>query len=298
MQATWLAADTEFWRIHRKAAAVMHFVTLGYSRPDGQTSDHWKAGGVEKLEWEPEFYKYVRDSFAPVGVCVNYWKDRLLGRTTASIPVVLTNDLDQSWHGQVRLRLRKSGSTTAIVDVKQDAQLKPFGQTTLNFDLCWPEEIGSYLLEAELLSANRQPIHSVREVQILDARSLGLAYGKPTKASSVQGAEHKSANAVDGDPSTYWSSTFADPAWLSVDLGMVQKIGRVHIVWETAYSKAFSVQVSSDGQNWTDVFTEKDGKGGVSEIKFASVQARYVRLFCTQRGTQWGHAICELQVFE
>ena len=30
MQATWLAADTEFWRAHRKAAAVMHFTTLGY----------------------------------------------------------------------------------------------------------------------------------------------------------------------------------------------------------------------------------------------------------------------------
>ncbi len=33
MQATWLAAETEFWRAHRKAAAVMHFTTLGYARP-------------------------------------------------------------------------------------------------------------------------------------------------------------------------------------------------------------------------------------------------------------------------
>ena len=78
MQATWLAADTEFWRAHRKAAAVMHFTTLGYSRPDGQTCDHWKQGGVEKLEWEPEFYRYVRDAFAPVGLAVNFWKDRII----------------------------------------------------------------------------------------------------------------------------------------------------------------------------------------------------------------------------
>ena len=47
------AAETEFWRCHRKAAAVMHFTTLGYSRPDGQTSDHWL--DVGRLTWEPEF---------------------------------------------------------------------------------------------------------------------------------------------------------------------------------------------------------------------------------------------------
>ena len=63
MQATWLAADTEFWRAHRKAAAVVHFTMLGYSRHDGQTCDHWKLGGVEKLEWEPEFHRYVREAF-------------------------------------------------------------------------------------------------------------------------------------------------------------------------------------------------------------------------------------------
>ena len=33
LQATWLAADTEFWRAHRKAAAMMHFTMLGYRAP-------------------------------------------------------------------------------------------------------------------------------------------------------------------------------------------------------------------------------------------------------------------------
>jgi hypothetical protein len=41
-----------------------------------------------------------------------------------------------------------------------------------------------------------------------------------------------------------------------------------------------------------------DGKGGVSEIKFAPTEARRVRILCTQRGTPWGHAIRELQAFE
>ena len=103
---------------------------------------------------------------------------------------------------------------------------------------------------------------------------------------------------MDGDPGTYWSSEFKDGAWLAVDLGAAKTIRRVRIQWETAFAKGFSVQVSTDGKNWTDVYRTDDGKGGVSEIKFAPVEARHVRLVCTKRGTQWGNAVCELEVFE
>ena len=81
LQATYLAAETEFWRAHRKAAAVMHFTTLGYSRSDGQTSDHWTKGRVAELQWEPQFHKYVRDAFAPVGMMIDFWNNRPLAGT-------------------------------------------------------------------------------------------------------------------------------------------------------------------------------------------------------------------------
>ena len=102
-----------------------------------------------------------------------------------------------------------------------------------------------------------RPVRSVRELEIIDPRSLGLAYLKTATASSVQGAAYAAGNAVDGDMATYWSSTFADPAWLAVDLGEIRKVGRVLITWETAYSKAFVLQVSRDGQNWTDIGTDR-----------------------------------------
>ncbi len=78
----------------------------------------------------------------------------------------------------------------------------------------------------------------------------------------------------------------------------MKKISRVRIEWERAFAKSFSLQVSRDGQNWTDVYETKDGKGGISEIKFVPVDARHVRLTCTKRGTQWGNAVCEIEVFE
>ncbi len=297
MQATWLAADTEFWRMHRKAAAVVHFTMLGYARPDGQTCDHWTQGGVEKLEWEPEFYRYVRDAFAPVGLGINFWKDRVLSQSKSRVPVMLVNDLDQAWKGPVLLRLRQAGAAAPVLELKQDASLEPFGVATNAFDLTWPDAPGPYTLEAELRGADGEPVRSVRELEIIEPKSFGLAYQKPVTASSSHAQEYLPANAVDGDLGTYWSSTFADPAWLAVDLGEAHKIGRVVITWENAYSTAFVVQVSRDGQGWTDVFAEANGRGGVGEIKFAPVETRHVRVSCARRGTQWGHAVRELQVF-
>ena len=296
MQAVWLAADTEFWRMHRQAAAVVHFTMLGYSRPDGQTCDHW--ANVEKLEWEPEFHRYVRDAFAPVGLALNYWKDKVLVRSQARVPVVLINDLDRAWRGPVTLKLLGAGGLTPVVELTREASLDPFGQTAIEFDLSWPEALGHYTLQAELKGAEGEPVRSVRELETIDIRSLGLAYQKPATASSSHAKQYLPANAVDGEPATYWSSTFADPAWLAVDLGETVNVSRVRVTWETAYSKAFAVQVSRDGQTWTEAFTEQNGKGGVSEITFPAVVARHVRISCTQRGTQWGHAIRELQVFQ
>ncbi|HEX4223639.1 MAG TPA: discoidin domain-containing protein, partial [Pseudonocardiaceae bacterium] len=46
-----------------------------------------------------------------------------------------------------------------------------------------------------------------------------IAQGKPTTASSVESTSFPASNATDGDITTRWSSGFADPQWLQVDLG-------------------------------------------------------------------------------
>ena len=295
LAARLLAAETEFWRCRRQAAGVLHFCGLGYSRPDGQTSDHWL--DVKRLVWEPEFYHHVRDAFAPVGLMVDFARDKVVANAMpARIPVVVINDLETPWNGPVTLRLKCGERLHA--ELKQECRLLPLGQVVLNFDVKWPEQPGPCVLEAELTGVDGKPVRSLRDTEIVDASTLGLAFQKTATASSVHAAAYAPANAVDGDPGTYWSSTFADPAWLAVDLGAARKISLVRITWETAFSKSFSVQVSADGQTWTDVSQTSDGQGGVSEIKLTPVEARHVRILCTKRGTQWGHAIRELQVFE
>jgi hypothetical protein len=170
IQAAYIAAETEFWRAHRNAAAVMHFTALGYARADGQTSDHWTKGGVAKLQWEPQFYKYVGDAFAPVGMMIDFWNDRPSAGTRTRVPVVLINDLEKPWTGPVTLRVKRGDRV--LTETKQDARIEPLATTHIVFDIAWPEEAGPCVLEAELRGANGEPVHSVRDIEILDAKPV------------------------------------------------------------------------------------------------------------------------------
>jgi hypothetical protein len=82
-----------------------------------------------------------------------------------------------------------------------------------------------------------------------------LSQGKPTTASSSEGADTAAANATDGNTGTRWSSTFSDPQWIKVDLGQTATITSVVLNWESAYGKAYQIQTSPDGSNWTSIYS-------------------------------------------
>ena len=128
----YLAAETEFWRVIASRRRVP-LPALGYSRPDGQTSDHWK--DIAKLKWEPEFYRYVRDAFAPVGLSINYWNATAVSGQRIQLPVRLINDLGQPWNGPVTLRVKCANRV--LVTLKQEGRRNTFwhGDTGVRFDL-------------------------------------------------------------------------------------------------------------------------------------------------------------------
>jgi hypothetical protein len=128
--------------------------------------------------------------------------------------------------------------------------------------------------------------------------SNNLALGKKVIASSTLDLKFPAENAVDGKIETYWSSEFKDDAWLAVNLGKATKVSRVNVVWEFAHAKAFLIQISTNGEAWTQVYDTAEGKGGTNEIKFPATEALYIRLVCRERSTQWGNAVIELEVFE
>ncbi|WP_459755871.1 discoidin domain-containing protein [Streptomyces sennicomposti] len=122
------------------------------------------------------------------------------------------------------------------------------------------------------------------------------ALGRPATASSTENAGTPATAAVDGDPGTRWSSAAADPQWLQVDLGSRQSVCGVQLSWETAYAKAYQIQVSDDGASWTSVYSTTTG-AGATELISTTGTGRYVRVYGTTRATQYGYSLWEFQVF-
>jgi hypothetical protein len=127
-----------------------------------------------------------------------------------------------------------------------------------------------------------------------------LALGRPASASSVESGLFYSlpaANAVDGNPGTRWASKWNDPQSITVDLGSAQPVGRVILRWETAYGRAYRIEVSPDGTSWREVFATSSGDGTEDNVSFAATPARFVRVTGTQRATGYGYSLWEVEVY-
>jgi beta-glucosidase len=123
-----------------------------------------------------------------------------------------------------------------------------------------------------------------------------LSQGQPTTASSTENAGTPASAATDGNTGTRWSSAFADPQWLQVDLGSSATVSQVVLQWETAYATAFQIQVSPDGANWTSIYSTTAGTGGTQTLNVTGT-GRYIRMYGTARATGYGYSLWEFQVY-
>ncbi|MDG6107313.1 discoidin domain-containing protein [Dactylosporangium aurantiacum] len=147
--------------------------------------------------------------------------------------------------------------------------------------------------------AYRQAL-SAGDIATLYATATGgtdLALGRPVAASSTYRAGVEPGNAVDGNPTTRWSSARSDPQWIQVDLGSTRTVNRVRINWEAAYGAAYQIQVSDDAATWTTIHSTTTGDGGVDDLTGLAGSGRYVRVYGTQRGTTYGYSIWDLNIY-
>ncbi|WP_327287017.1 discoidin domain-containing protein [Streptomyces sp. NBC_01198] len=121
------------------------------------------------------------------------------------------------------------------------------------------------------------------------------AQGRTATASSTENAGTPASAAVDGNTGTRWSSAAADPQWLQVDLGSSVPVCQVVLNWESAYAKAFQIQLSDNGTTWTPVYSTTTGTGGTQTLTVAGT-GRYVRMNGTARATGYGYSLWEFQV--
>lgn len=103
------------------------------------------------------------------------------------------------------------------------------------------------------------------------------------------------ALAIDGDASTRWGGAFSASHWLQIDLGRSSRIGGALIQWDSGFASAYSIQVSVDGHQWQSAFETTDSRGGIDDVFFPVVQARYVRLSSAPRTADWGVSVFEFE---
>lgn len=164
-----IAALTEYWRAHRRAAGVLHLGGLAYSRPEGEavppagvTSDNFI--DVEQLTLEPMFERYVGDAFNPLGVMLNFWAEEIPAGEDRVIEVYVINDRYAAWEGDVTVRVLRDGE--AISTAATSARVDAVGREIVSVPVTAPEAAGSYTLVAEVRDADGQTVRSLRDFRV------------------------------------------------------------------------------------------------------------------------------------
>lgn len=145
-----IAAKTEYWRSRRDVAGVQHFCMLTCDRPwepRSQVSDDWQ--NIENLIMQPLFKKYVKPAFSPVGVFIDKFERIYPSNKEIKIPVVLFNDLEYNWNGDLVLKIIKGES---VVDQKKitNTVVEPYQSESYEFTVNLPADIGEYEIIAEI----------------------------------------------------------------------------------------------------------------------------------------------------
>jgi len=186
-----------------------------------------------------------------------------------------------------------------VSEALADAAL--LGEGTLaadgTYSLMWQDPPAG-LCDVVAVARDAEGVPSVSNIARISIGMENLARGAEVEASSKP---DRAAMAVDGDLFSSWNGDKTGPQWLAVDLAVSETVGGVVISWWKAYARSFQVQVSTEGQAWRDVWREEKKRGyhGDSDvIRFEPIQARYVRLLCTEPGTDWGgYNVQELAVY-
>ena len=147
----------------------------------------------------------------------------------------------------------------------------------------------------------------------VDEDQRNIAKGKPVAAHRVNpGSGYYAYCVTDGrrDIKTTISKGYksaSNKGWVEVDLGRAVEVNRIDLYpCGTEYTRGetfprdFTLEISVDRENWTEVHKETDYTGsysGIPTFSFAPQQARFVRLNVTKGCPDGGFEIAEFEIY-
>ncbi len=171
-------------------------------------------------------------------------------------------------------------------------------------------EEGVYTVKVTAKNASGEAVCEKTGIITVTSKVTGdltlVSGGKDTEASAYVNDNEAPPFAVDGDYGKKWCATGNPPHTITIDLGDVKVISEVKIFHAQAggespdmNTKAYTIQVSEDGENWVDVVKVTKNTEGETFDTFAAINARYVKLVVEKptQGSDTAARIYEVEVY-
>ncbi len=145
-------------------------------------------------------------------------------------------------------------------------------------------------------AVGRQP-SEIAETNVLDSIGMeNLALNKTCVASGYENVGTVVVNATDGNHNSRWGSRHQDGEWIYVDLQETVALYKLRLHWETAYANNYTIDVSNDGNTWTEV-QKVESDGSFDEVLMNDVNARYIKITGNTRATVYGVSLYEIEAY-
>lgn len=164
--------------------------------------------------------------------------------------------------------------------------------TTFIDNLFHADQLGDFLL-----IVGKGEVKDTAYISVGRIEEVNLALNKPAVASSCENNGMLPGCANDGDFNTRWGSSFNDNEYLQIDMEEEYLISKMNLFWEAAHATSYRIDVSTDEDTWTTVYEEPACKGGEEEISFEPVVARFVRIICLKRSSDYGASLWEVEIY-
>ena len=173
----------------------------------------------------------------------------------------------------------------------------------------YPAE-GTYTVRVTAKNASGEAVAEKENLITISSQVSGeltlLSQGKDTDATSFVNDNEAPPFAVDGDITKKWCATGNPPHEITIDLGSVMAVSEVRIFHaqaggesETMNTKAYTILVSENGTDFTEVVKVTKNALGETADTFQVVNARYVKLSVEKptQGSDTAARIYEIQVY-
>jgi hypothetical protein len=106
---------------------------------------------------------------------------------------------------------------------------------------------------------------------------------------------------VDGNLLTRWSSDYAEPQEIELELEKPIVVTKIRLHWEKACAVRYTVSVSSDREAWKKIYFYRNDdvtpQERIDEINVNKIEARYIRIELEKRVEKnWGFSLYEIEV--